>query len=82
MFEAHQVADMKILKDKLITGGYNRTICIWYWESGKRYCCLEGSIKPGIHFSFFLSIILSRHTIQREKDNNVYTTGVPAGIKS
>ena len=46
VFEAHQVAAMKILNNKLITGGYNRTICIWYWESGQLYCCLEGSIKP------------------------------------
>lgn len=47
VFEAHQCADIKIHGDELITGGYDRTICIWKWETGSLVRCLQGSVKPG-----------------------------------
>ena len=48
VFEAHQCADMKIQGPILVTGGYDRTICLWDWNTGCLLRCFEGSVKPGI----------------------------------
>lgn len=59
VFEAHQCADIKIHGDELITGGYDRTICIWKWETGSLVRCLQGSVKPVYSLDVCRDILVS-----------------------
>ena len=47
VFQAHQCADIKLYGQYLITGGYDRLICLWHWASGALIETMEGSTKPG-----------------------------------
>jgi len=59
VFEAHQCADMKFYGKYLITGGYDRLICVWEWSSGELVACMEGSLKPVYSLDLINDMLLS-----------------------